>query len=84
MLRNLKAEMARQGLSNKDVAKAIGISDRALGNKINGASEPTRREMIDIKRILFNHLSIVYLFELDEGNRIGNLFTDKGKIGCRK
>ena len=36
MFRNLRAEMARYGISTEELAQAIGISRQALSSKMNG------------------------------------------------
>ncbi|MHB8065798.1 MAG: hypothetical protein ACYDG2_24810 [Ruminiclostridium sp.] len=66
MFRNLRAEMARKGLSAKEIAAAIGMSEKALGHKLNGRSEFTRKEMCEIKNKFFNDrdLTYEYLFDL--------------------
>lgn len=69
MFRNLRAEMAREGLDAKKIASKIGMSDKAFRNKLHGVSEFTRSEMIIIKKTFFNHLTFAYLFELSEDDK---------------
>lgn len=62
MFKNLKAEMARSGKTNEDLAKVTGIDKASVSNKRNGKTEWTRREMYSIKIELFPECSIDYLF----------------------
>ena len=41
---NLRAEIARKKLSLRQLASCLGISERALRNKINGLSDFTLKE----------------------------------------
>lgn len=63
---NLKAEMARRGLSGRKIAIGIGISGKAFSNKMIGKSEFTRVEMVKIQSVFFSDLTLDYLFELEE------------------
>lgn len=72
MFKNLKAEMAREGLSGNRIAKAIGITGRSYSNKMLCNSEFTRSEMLKIQKIFKDQFgrdfSLEYLFELSEEN----------------
>lgn len=48
----LKAQMALKGFNQVRLAGAIGISVAALGNKISGRSDFTRKEVGEIIRLL--------------------------------
>ena len=63
MLKNLQAEMARKGLSNKDIAAVIGRDEKTVLNKIRCDTEFTRKEMLLIKRKVFPKHTLDYLFE---------------------
>lgn len=39
MFRNLRAEMARQDLTGKQIAAKIGISEKAFSNRMRGRTE---------------------------------------------
>lgn len=65
MFRNLRAEMAREGINGIQVATKIGISDKAFRNKMLGSTEFTRSEMRKIKDVFPKKLTFEYLFELD-------------------
>lgn len=66
MFKNLKAEMAREGLERKAIALGIGVSERSFGNKMTGRSEFTRSEMLKIHKKYFPKCSIEYLFEMGD------------------
>ncbi len=67
MFKNLKAELARKGLSaNNEIAKILGCTDRSASNKLNGKTALTVREAEAIKNSLFPHLTLDYLFATDE------------------
>ena len=65
MLKNLKAEMTRQGLFYRDIAEVIGKDEKSVSNKISCKTEFTRKEMINIKKTFFPNLTLDYLFETD-------------------
>lgn len=51
----IKAEMVRKGYTQKDVAELLGISLRALSNKLNGKNKKgsfTDREIERLQEIL--------------------------------
>lgn len=66
MLKNLLAEMTRLGITNKDIAKAIGKDSKSVSNKVHCKTEFTRKEMIQIKQVFFPKQSLDYLFEQTE------------------
>ncbi|GHU88141.1 hypothetical protein FACS1894202_03730 [Clostridia bacterium] len=49
MFRNLRAELARAGLSQIKLAGLIGMSKRAMTDKMNGTTEFKRSEMIAVR-----------------------------------
>lgn len=63
MYRNLRAEIVRAGLTIKEIAMRIGISERSLRNKINGKTEFTLSEAIKIRKIVNKNMSLEELFE---------------------
>ena len=63
MLKNLFAEMTRVGITNKDIANAIGRDSKSVYNKLHCKTEFTRREMVQIKQKFFPKQSLDYLFE---------------------
>jgi len=66
MFRNLRAEMARLGLSGIQVAAKIGICEKSFSKKILGKTEFTRLEMMKIKRLLPKGLTLEYLFDMND------------------
>lgn len=62
MLLNLKAEMTRFGISDADIAKAIGRSERSVRDKISGRSQFTFPEANTLRNQLFPGLKLEYLF----------------------
>lgn len=65
MFVNLNAELARNKLTMKDLAKRTGMNYESLKNKMSGATEFKRSEMIAIKKE-FPSCSLDYLFLSEE------------------
>ena len=63
MLKNLIAEMARNNISYKDLAKILGRGEKSISNKISCKTEFTRKEMMRIKKEVFPDCTLDYLFE---------------------
>ena len=63
MLHNLKAEMARHGITNSDIQRLLGCTERTVTNKITGRTAFFVWEAIRIRAAFFPALSIEYLFE---------------------
>ena len=65
MFENLKAEMARKGLTIMDFSKdkELDLSYETLRNKFSGKTEWNKREMFLLKKKYFNDETIEYLFE---------------------
>jgi len=61
-LKNLKAEMARNGLVIDDIARAIGRANRATASKIRGESPFTFSEAKAVRDEFFPGMSLEYLF----------------------
>lgn len=76
MLKNLIAEMARAGISQKDLAKLIEKDERSISNKIYCRTEFTRKEMVEIKKNYFPNCSLDYLFEQFQDEK---LFEQSGE-----
>lgn len=66
MLQNLIAEMARNRISYKELAKLLNRDEKSISNKISCKTEFTRKEMVEIKKELFPDCSLDYLFEQSE------------------
>ena len=65
MFNNLNAEMARRKMSIKALAEATGIGYESMKNKMSGATEFKRSEMIQIKKE-FPECTLDYLFATEE------------------
>lgn len=65
MFENLKAEMARKGLTIMDFSKdaELNLSYETLRNKFSGKTEWNKREMFFLKKKYFKDKTIEYLFE---------------------
>ena len=66
MFNNLNAEMARRKMSIKAVAEATGIGYESMKNKMSGATEFKRSELIQIKKE-FPECTLDYLFATEAG-----------------
>ena len=66
MFNNLNAEMARRKMSIKALAEATGIGYESMKNKMSGATEFKRSEMIQIKKE-FPGCTLDYLFATEAG-----------------
>ena len=62
MYKNLLAEMARRGINNIQIAKAIGINPSTLSAKLNSYDRLKLCEAEKIKNTFFPGMSIEYLF----------------------
>lgn len=63
MFHNLEAEMARTGVTKKDIAACIGKTEKAVSNKMAGITSFTWDEILKIRDSFFASLDINYLFE---------------------
>lgn len=59
---NLKAEMARNGITQRELAKAIGKNPCYVSEKMLGKSEIALDVAISIKRAIGSNLTIEELF----------------------
>lgn len=66
MYRNLEAELARKQVSRKELADKLGITPTTLSFKLNGKSELSLVECVEIKKLLGVDEPIEYLFAQDE------------------
>lgn len=64
-MKNLKAEMARYAVSNLDIQKLLGCSDKTVKNKLNGETAFTVSEALKIRETFFKGYRISYLFAQD-------------------
>ncbi|MEZ3496092.1 MAG: XRE family transcriptional regulator [Lachnospiraceae bacterium] len=66
MLRNLKAEISRNGVSYFDIATAINKTDRCIRDKLNEKYEFTLSEATKIRNKFFPGMTLEYLFASDK------------------
>lgn len=63
MYRNLLAEMLRNGISKKNLANELNISEKALYNRFSGLTDFNWKEVVTIKKVLNTEISSDELFE---------------------
>ena len=63
MYPNLKAEMARKGITLADVSKVLDVRVSTVSDKFNGKYPITFNEAIKIKKMLEVDLTLEELFE---------------------
>lgn len=63
MYRNLKAELARKGLTQNEFCKLVGLSSVTFGRKIRGEAQFNIAEAKTIKKCLNYEGSLDELFE---------------------
>lgn len=63
---NLAGEIAKRGIKKVEIAKQLGISERALYNKLHGLVEFTWPEVQSVIRGFFPDCDPVMLFDRDD------------------
>ena len=66
MYRNLEAEMVRESITRKDLAKTLDVRYATIIDKLKGRYSFTLDEAFKIRNRYFPHLSFEYLFETEE------------------
>jgi len=66
MFSNLEAEMARVKMTKYRLAEILKITPTTMSLKLNGKSELSLRECIEIKKAINSDCSIEYLFEIEK------------------
>ncbi|MDE0582201.1 XRE family transcriptional regulator [Planococcus sp. A6] len=66
MYKNLEAEMARIGLSKKDLAEKIQMPYVTLADKMAGRSRFWYEEAVQIRDAAFPDFKVEYLFQASE------------------
>jgi len=61
---NLRAEMARNGVSVDDVAKILRVHRNTAGNKVNGDTPFTIDEAFTLRDARFPEYDVGYLFKM--------------------
>lgn len=71
--RNLKGELAKNNISNTQVAEALGVHINTITNKLEGRSSFSIEEAFKIKSCLLPSCDLYYLFarpeHIDTGQR---------------
>lgn len=68
MFPNLKAEMARIGVTSADISRVVRKTDRNIRDKISGKGDFTLSEITSIRDAFFPGMSLEYLFAISVGN----------------
>lgn len=69
MYPNLKAELARNKMTIKDLSEKLNIKYSTLKNKVSGITDFKCREMYLIKKDVFPDQTVDYLFEENKINK---------------
>lgn len=64
--RNLRAEMARNGISKKQAEKVIGLSTPSMLRRFQGSTDFKVGELVKIRDTFFPNCSLDYLAGFDE------------------
>lgn len=57
---NLRAEIGRRNMTQRDLAKALGVTDRTISYKMIGKREFTHREMSVISKLLEKSMDFLF------------------------
>lgn len=60
--RNLKGELAKNGITNTQVAELLGVHINTISNKLEGSSSFSIEEAFKIKGSLLPYCDLSYLF----------------------
>ncbi|MGL4571826.1 MAG: helix-turn-helix domain-containing protein [Clostridium sp.] len=63
MYRELLGNLAKKGMSKKELAEIVGITEKTLFNKLNGKSDFTWSEVKRIRKVVAPEVSLEKLFE---------------------
>lgn len=66
MFPNLKAEMARNKITQSELAEILGITVGTMSLKLNGKSDFDLEECIKIKTFLKTKMPLEYLFKKED------------------
>lgn len=72
MYRNLEAEMVRHDISRKDIAKFLNLRYATIVQKLNGTYSFKLNEAMLIKKEFFPDLTMEYLFQIEEKQKMKN------------
>ena len=68
-MRNLRAEMARYGVSSTDIQKLLSCTDKTVKSRLDGLSDFSVRDSMLIRDTFFPGMRIEYLFAQDDHER---------------
>ena len=71
MFPNLKAEMARQGITNEKLAESLGINPATMSAKLNRYDRLKYCECLKIRNSFFPGQNVEYLFAANIGANTG-------------
>ncbi len=63
MYSNLKAEIVRNNMTYRDLAKLLGVTEQTIRRKVTGESDFDVSEGLTIRNTLFPSLEFDYLFK---------------------
>lgn len=63
MFRTLRGEMVKADLSVSQLASKVNISEKSLRNKLNGVTEFTWNEVLEIRKIVSPNMQLEDLFK---------------------
>lgn len=69
MYPNLVSEVAKAGLKNRTIARAVGVHENTIGNLLSGKTKASVELAFAIKSKFFPGLSCEYLFEYVDTER---------------
>lgn len=64
MFRTLRGEMVKADLSVSQLASKVNISEKSLRNKLNGVTEFTWNEVLEIRKIVSPNMQLEDLFKV--------------------
>lgn len=67
-LRNLEAEMKRNGISRSDIADTLNVSYRTVHSKFNGESEWSYTDCVKVRDKYFPDMTLEYLFQIADSD----------------
>lgn len=70
MLKNLKNELFRKGISNKSLANFLNVSEKTVQNKLNGITDFSYPEVVKIGSYLFPEYNLSYLFKTEDETKV--------------
>jgi plasmid maintenance system antidote protein VapI len=63
MYKNLMLEMAKEGISNEQIAEETGMHRNSVANKISGVTDFTVQQAVTIRNRFFANIDFMYLYK---------------------